>query len=110
MLLQDMLLDRGCAVIGPTGAVGSAISLIEASGQGLDGAFLDNNLRREMVYPVADALLSRAVPFVFITGYGKHQIDQCYALIRALPKPFPSATIDGVVRGFEDHRRARQIR
>jgi hypothetical protein len=63
-----------------------------------------------MVYPVADALLNRAVPFVFVTGYGKHQIDRRYASIPALPKPFPSATIDGVVRNFEDQRRARLTR
>jgi CheY-like chemotaxis protein len=106
MLLQHMLLDSGCKVVGPAGAVASAIALIEANGESLDGALLDINLRGETVYPVADALLSRSVPFVFVTGYSRQQIDSRYAKIRALGKPFPPTAIDGVLRCFEDWRLA----
>ncbi len=109
MLLQDMLMDLGCSVVGPAGAVAPAIALIDSSGRALDGAFLDVNLRGELVYPVADALLHRSVPFVFVTGYSRHQIDPRYAAIPALPKPFPVATIDSVVKTFEDRRRARSV-
>jgi CheY-like chemotaxis protein len=86
MLLQDMLTDRGCNVVGPAGAVASAVALIDAGERPLDGAILDVNLRGELVYPVADALLHRSVPFVFVTGYTRRQIDQRYTAIPALAK------------------------
>jgi CheY-like chemotaxis protein len=35
----------------------------------LDGAILDINLSGKMVFPVADALADRHIPFVFATGY-----------------------------------------
>jgi CheY-like chemotaxis protein len=44
MFLEDMLIDLGCRVAGPVGAVAPAIALIE-SGPRLDGALLDVNLR-----------------------------------------------------------------
>jgi CheY-like chemotaxis protein len=55
-------------VIGPVATVKAALSLI-AQGERIDGAVLDVNLRGEMVYPVADALRQRGVPFVLTTGY-----------------------------------------
>jgi CheY-like chemotaxis protein len=109
MLLRDILEDRGCEVVGPAGAVAPALALIQAGGRALDGAILDINLRGELVYPVADVLIQHGVPFVFVTGYAKHQIDPRYAKIIALPKPFPSATIDRLIRTFQDQRRARYI-
>jgi len=109
MLLQDMLLDRGCSVVGPAGAVASAIALIDAGARPLDGAILDINLRGELVYPVADALLNRSVPFVFVTGYTRRQIDQRYAAVPTLAKPFPASTIETVIKSFADHRRARSM-
>jgi CheY-like chemotaxis protein len=107
MFLQDMLLDLGCNVVGPAGAVAPAMALIEASGPTLDGALLDVNLRGELVYPVADALTRLEVPFVFVTGYAGHGIDARYATVTAVPKPFPAAAIDRVVRDFADRRRIR---
>lgn len=45
-----------------------ALALLDA-GPTLDGAILDVNLNRELVYPLADTLQARDIPFVFITGY-----------------------------------------
>ncbi|MFL5253557.1 MAG: hypothetical protein ACJ8AI_11790 [Rhodopila sp.] len=55
----------------------------------LDGALLDINLRGELVYPVADVLAARGVPFVFITGNALHGIDPRYAAIPPWPSRFP---------------------
>ena len=106
-LLEDMLLSLGCKVVGTAAAVAPALALIEADDQTLDGAFLDINLRGELVYPVADALAARDVPFVFVTGYASHGIDARYAAIRTLTKPFNTATIHDVVMVFEQRRRER---
>jgi CheY-like chemotaxis protein len=107
MFLEDMLVDLGCRVVGPAGAVAAAMALIDTDGHILDGALLDVNLRGELVYPVADALARRDVPFVFVTGYPEHGIDTRYSGVTHLGKPFPLATIDRIVKDFATHRRAR---
>src|SRR4051812_26880823 len=71
MLLEDLLLDLGCTVIGctvigPAGSVAQSLALVHGSGRMPDGALLDINLRGELVYPVADVLTARGVPFVFM--------------------------------------------
>jgi hypothetical protein len=44
-------------------------------------AVLDVNLDGEMVYPVADAVVARGVPFVFVTGYGAEGVDRRFAQV-----------------------------
>ncbi len=60
--------ESGAQVIGPVGSVDDALAMIEECPR-IDGAVLDINLREVMVFPVADALKARGVPFVFATGY-----------------------------------------
>src|SRR3954466_6402529 len=67
--LTTSLESLGVEVIGPAASVEEALSLIENYGGSLDGAVLDVNLRNERVFPVADKLSERGVPFVFTTGY-----------------------------------------
>ena len=107
MFLEDVLLDLGCKVVGPAAVVAPALALIQVPREPVDGAFLDVNLRGELVYPVADALIMRDVPFVFVTGYSVHGIDPRYVAIPTLPKPIPIDKIGDVVRSFEKRRRAR---
>lgn len=68
----------GAVVIGPAANVAEALQLIAAT-PGLDGGVLDINLRGEMVYPVADALARRGVPFVFATGYDREEIPDRFS-------------------------------
>ena len=69
MLLEDMLVDLGCKVVGPAAKVAEALQLVRS--EQIGAALLDLNLGRgETGYPVADALAARAVPFAFVTGYG----------------------------------------
>jgi CheY-like chemotaxis protein len=107
MMMADILRDFGCNVVGPAGSVAKSIALIERGTWRLDGAFLDVNLRGELVYPVADVLTARAVPFVFATGYSSHGIDGRYISVRALAKPFTAPAIDSVVQNFVQCRRVR---
>lgn len=70
MMVEDLLGDLGYEVAGSFGAVGDALAWLGGD-QGLpDGAVLDVNIGGEMVFPVAEALRARGVPFVFATGYG----------------------------------------
>lgn len=77
----------GAEIVGPAGSVREALALVASEGERLDGAVLDINLRGERVYPVADALLARHVPFVFATGYAELLLDQSYLRIPRCEKP-----------------------
>src|SRR3954462_10275467 len=76
--LTASLESIGIEVIGPAASVEEALRLIENAGDRLDGAVLDINLRNERVFPVADALTARGVPFLFTTGYDADSIPKAY--------------------------------
>jgi PAS domain S-box-containing protein len=85
MMMSDMLTELGFHVVGPFGRVADAIAAV--GNEDIHGAVLDVNLDGEMVYPVADAVAARGVPFVFVTGYGAEGIDARFARIPVLQKP-----------------------
>ena len=85
-LLEDMLADLGCAVVGPAARVNQALAMIDA--EAIDVAVLDVNLNGQMSYPIADALAARGVPFVFSTGYDKDRLLDGYRTFPVLQKPF----------------------
>ena len=85
-LLQDMLADLGCEVVGPAAGIDQALAMIET--EALDAVLLDLNLNGQMSYPVADALVTRGVPFVFATGHAKNRLLEDYQTFPVLQKPF----------------------
>lgn len=66
--LSRELVAAGAEVVGPAATVAAALRLL-GEGTPPHAAILDVNLGGEPVFPVADALLERGVPFVFCTGY-----------------------------------------
>lgn len=87
MLVEDMLADLGCIVVGPAHTVESALKVVEDEGQ-IDAALLDVNLAGQSVFPVADALRARHVPPIFSTGYGEAGLRDVDAGAQVLQKPF----------------------
>jgi CheY-like chemotaxis protein len=85
--LANSLEELGIDVVGPTGSVEDALDLVESQGERLDAAVLDINLREEPVYPVANALAARGIPFVFTTGYDAAAIPEAYASAPRCEKP-----------------------
>jgi PAS domain S-box-containing protein len=85
MLLTESLTTLGCSVVGPFSRCSDAIAAVEANG--IDAAILDVNLDGEMVYPLADLLIERGVPFIFVTGYGSESIDHRFTHIHVIQKP-----------------------
>jgi DNA-binding response OmpR family regulator len=69
MDLKHVLTGLGCSVLGPAYNLNQGMRLIQA--ETFDGAILDVNLGGEMVFPLADSLAGRSIPFVYVTGYGK---------------------------------------
>jgi len=96
LMISEMLDDLGCTVAGSAGNLHDALALAQSSD--LDGAILDLNLGGEPVYPVAEALAAKGVPFVFLTGYGAGGVEPRFADVPTIAKPFhPSALEDAVV-------------
>ena len=75
----------GATVIGPAGTVEDALALLDSDR--IDGAVLDVNLHQKRVYPVADALAARRIPFVFATGYDAADMPPAYAGVPRYEKP-----------------------
>ncbi|WP_454280655.1 response regulator [Sphingomonas sp. Marseille-Q8236] len=89
MLADDLkmeLEEAGAVILGPIGTLEDAIAAIENE-EVIDGAILDVNLRGEMVFPVADLLLERDVPFIFTTGYDASAIPPRFSQITRCEKP-----------------------
>lgn len=91
MLIEDMLGDFGCQVLGPAGSIRQALDAIERDPP--DAAILDVNLGGEPVYPVADALRRCGAPFVLATGYGEMGVAEGYRDAPVLQKPFQESEL-----------------
>jgi CheY-like chemotaxis protein len=85
-LLEDMLADLGCTVVGPASSVNQALAMIDT--EAIDAVVLDVNLNGQVSYPIADALAARGVPFVLSTGYDKDTLLDGYRALPVLQKPF----------------------
>lgn len=86
MLIEDMLSDMGCTVIGPASRLDEAIELANASD--IDCAVLDVNLGGQPIFPLADLLRERGCPFAFATGYGDAGLRDVDRGTPVLQKPF----------------------
>lgn len=89
------LTDAGYIVIGPVSRLDKAVELAR-SGM-MDAALLDINLRNDTVYPVADILRARNIPFAFLSGYNKESIPDRFDGGRLLRKPFQTKDLVGIV-------------
>ena len=56
-------------------------------------ALLDVNVAGREVFPVAEALAARGVPFVFSTGYGEGGLTEAWRGHATVQKPFSEAVI-----------------
>jgi CheY-like chemotaxis protein len=86
MLIEDMLADIGCKCVDVAASVEGAMEVLTKAAP--DFAMLDINLNGKRSFPIADALLAREIPFVFLSGYGSRGLGEAYAGARVLQKPF----------------------
>jgi len=86
MLLEDLLVDIGHQVVGPLSDLGKAVEA--ARSEALDLAVLDVSLNGHEVYPVAEVLAERGIPFVFATGHGAFGLRERWRHYPTLQKPF----------------------
>jgi CheY-like chemotaxis protein len=70
--LELLLAQLDIEVVGSAATLSSLRELVDS--QTADIAILDVNLNGEMVFPVADLLIARSVPIVFVTGYAPDKV------------------------------------
>ena len=92
MMIEDMLTDLGCEVVGPASQIAQALRVIKS--EEFDAAILDVNLNGVQIFPVAEALHAKGVPFVFATGYGASGISREYSDRLVLQKPFKQQQLE----------------
>jgi CheY-like chemotaxis protein len=88
MMVEDMLLDLGCEVVGPFAKLDQALAFLDSGDGQIDAALLDVNLGGVRSFPMAEALVGKGVPFVFTTGYDESGLPEAWRGRPTLRKPF----------------------
>ena len=88
LLIESMLYDMGCKTVDCAHSVPHALALLDPTTPSIDAAMLDINLGGTLVFPVAEALAARDIPFAFITGYGANGVPKRFAAATVIQKPF----------------------
>jgi PAS domain S-box-containing protein len=70
--IEGQLRDNGAVPVGPAYMLETAMSL--AREEQLDAALLDVNISGRTIFPVAQILRARNIPFIFLSGYGEPDI------------------------------------
>lgn len=92
--LSAELSRMGWAIVGPAATLAEAQKLLSS---GVDAAVLDVNLRGRPVYPVAEALEGRHVPFLFCTGYEMVDPEGRFPDVPVIRKPVHPAAVSAAL-------------
>ncbi len=92
MDVEAALRQAGYDVVGPLSRLAQAVGAAGAEA-GLDAAVLDVNLGGERIFPAADVLAARGVPFVFLTGYGREVLPDRFRDRPAARKPYSARVL-----------------
>ena len=90
--LQIIMRQAGCQVIGPVGTLAEGLALVETAA--LDAAVLDVKLWDGDVFPLADRLAERGIPFVLMSGYCAAELPERFRERPLYPKP---SAADGLI-------------
>jgi len=98
-LIEGILDEVGCSVVGPVAGAPRALEAIER--ERIDAVLLDVCDGGSRSYLLADALIARGVPFIFVSGLARRDMPSAYRACAYLTKPFTPeallAALDKVV-------------
>lgn len=102
--ITQALVAAGAEVLGPVASAADAAELIAGGGR-IDAAILDINLRDGAVFPAADTLAERNIPFAFATGYEQWSLPERFRGRPVVEKPFSASNIAALVEPLAGGRR-----
>jgi CheY-like chemotaxis protein len=85
MMLEDMLIELGCEVIGPASNIAEGVTLAQRGE--FDVAVLDININGLRSDPIAHALDLRGKLYMFATGYGSAGVPESHCR-HVIQKPY----------------------
>jgi DNA-binding response OmpR family regulator len=94
--LAEDLQSAGCSTVGPFNTLEAATRASRR--ERFDVAVLDINLNGAKVYPLADELAARGVPFVFLSGYIRADLPERYRDSPQIMKPHDPASLLNEIR------------
>ncbi len=96
MSVEDMLNELGCTVSASAANLKEAIE--KANVEAFDCALLDVNLAGYEVFPVAEILARRGVPFAFSSGYGASGLPEAFGDRPVISKPYDMDQLSTALR------------
>jgi two-component SAPR family response regulator len=97
MLLEDVLAELGCTLIGPYGHTEEALAFLKAQPEGVDFGILDVNVAGHRSDGVALEFDRLGLPFVFSTGYDESALGERWRGKPCLRKPFRPADLERIL-------------
>ncbi|MBW4023753.1 MAG: response regulator [Proteobacteria bacterium] len=97
MLLEDVLGELGCSLVGPFGHNDEALAFLTANPAGVDLGILDVNVAGHRSDGVALEFDRLGLPFVFSTGYDDSALDPRWRGKPSLRKPFRPADLERIL-------------
>ena len=99
LALEDDLKTRGADVVGPFNDLISALSAAQT--ERFDLAVLDVNLGGTMVYPLAEDLMRRGLPFLFLSGYSAADMPARFVDVPRIAKPADIGRLVTAIRSLK---------
>jgi DNA-binding response OmpR family regulator len=96
LALEDELRAEGYDVVGPFGSLEATLQAVAQ--EHVDLVLLDINMGGSMAWPIADELLSRNIPFIFLSGYSGDTLPERYRVIPRVSKPYDPKLLQSEIR------------
>lgn len=102
-LMAHTLESRGYEVVGPFRRLEPAVAA--ASREAVDAALLDINIDGQLIYPVADVLCDRDIPYAFVSANDNATLaPERHKRAVSLRKPYDPEDLDVLVARLLDGR------
>ncbi|HEX3664340.1 MAG TPA: response regulator [Rhizomicrobium sp.] len=96
LALEDELRAKGYDIVGPFGSLDATRAALKQ--ERVDLVLLDINMGGHMAWPIADELIARNIPFIFLSGYAADTLPERYRAMPRLAKPYDPQMLQGEIR------------